>query len=94
MAVTPDGAFAYVTNHHSSNVSVIRTSDNTVVGSPIPVGAEPREVEITPDGAFAYVPTRDGVSIINLAHNVEAGRIQVGSVPGGWGSPPPGPSPV
>ena len=31
VAVTPDGAFAYVTNAVSNTVSVIRISDNTVV---------------------------------------------------------------
>ena len=38
---TPDGDFLYVTNTNSANVSVIRTSDNTVTGT-VAVGASPR----------------------------------------------------
>ena len=40
MAVTPDGAHAYVTNANGSTVSVIATASNTVVAT-IPVGNSP-----------------------------------------------------
>ena len=55
--VTPDGAFAYVTNRASNNVSVIDTSTNTVTAT-VPVGARPTNIIITPNGAFVYVGTR------------------------------------
>ena len=39
---------AYVANSGSENISVINTQTNQVVGSPITVGAEPRQIAITP----------------------------------------------
>src|ERR1700757_2345652 len=60
VAVTPNGAFAYVVNTThlglitSNNVSVINTATNSVVAT-IPVGGYPAGVAITPNGAFAYV---------------------------------------
>jgi YVTN family beta-propeller protein len=53
VAITPDGAFAYVTSL-SSTVSVIATATKTVIAT-IPVVGAPYHVAITPDGAFAYV---------------------------------------
>jgi len=40
VAITPNGAFAYVTNQSSNNVSVIDTTTNTVVAI-VPVGVGP-----------------------------------------------------
>ena len=45
---------AYVTNSFSSDVSVIRVADNSVIAT-IPVDERPQHVAITPDGRFAYV---------------------------------------
>ena len=75
---------AYVTNQFDDTVSVINTATNAVVGSPIPVGAEPSGVAITPDGAFAYVTNflGDNVSVINTATNAVVGSpIGVGDGP-------------
>ncbi len=47
VAITPDGAFAYVTNFNSNDVSVIATASNTVVAT-VPVGTLPTGVAITP----------------------------------------------
>jgi YVTN family beta-propeller protein len=47
VAFTPDGAYAYVANWGSNNVSVIATSTNSVVAT-VPVGANPRGVDIIP----------------------------------------------
>ncbi len=58
VAITSDGAFAYVTNRDSGTVSVIATATNTVVAT-VGVGTLPFGVAITPDGAFAYV-TNEG----------------------------------
>jgi YVTN family beta-propeller protein len=52
VAVTPDGAFAYVTNQATNNVSVINTATNAIVAT-IPVGNNPVGLAITPNGAFA-----------------------------------------
>jgi len=54
VAVTPNGAFAYVTNQGTNDVSVISTATNAVVAT-IPVGSNPLGLAITPDGAFAYI---------------------------------------
>ena len=57
VAITPDGAFAYVVNRgfgDPSDVSVIDTASNTVTAT-VTVGRRPTRVAITPDGAFAYV---------------------------------------
>jgi YVTN family beta-propeller protein len=42
VAVTPDGKHAYVANQNGGYVSVIDTATNTVVETPIPVGAVPQ----------------------------------------------------
>ena len=54
VAVTPNGAYAYVTNEGGDTVSVISTTTNTVAAT-ITVGNEPYGVAITPNGAYAYV---------------------------------------
>ncbi len=80
------GSFAYVTNNASHTVSVINTSDNTVVGDPIPVGYSPAGVAITPDGARAYVANMGSntVSVINTSDNTVVGDpIPVGNSPAG-----------
>jgi YVTN family beta-propeller protein len=79
-----DGALAYVTNSASNNVSVIRTSDNTVVAT-VTVGGAPFGVAVTPDGAFAYV-TNDGsnnVSVIRTSDNTVVATVAVGEIPFG-----------
>src|SRR5947208_1591959 len=54
VAVTPDGAFAYVGNTSTDTISVISTATNTVVATIVGPG-NPRGIAITPDGRFAYV---------------------------------------
>jgi YVTN family beta-propeller protein len=50
VAITPGGAFAYVTNTGSDKVSVIATATNTVVATvTVPLGSFPQGVAITPD---------------------------------------------
>ena len=57
MAITPNGAFAYVTNQNDNTVSVINTASNTVVGA-VPVGTKPYGVTVAPgddDSQFAQL---------------------------------------
>ena len=54
VAVTPNGSYVYVTNYHSDTVSVVQTSDNTVVDI-ISVGDFPRGVAVIPNGRYVYV---------------------------------------
>jgi len=53
VAITPNGAFAYVANFNSNSVSVISTVTNTVTAT-VAVGLV-RGLAITPNGARAYV---------------------------------------
>src|SRR5204863_509281 len=83
VAITPDSAFAYVVNHGDNTVSVIDTSSNTVVGSPIGVGSGPFGFAITPNGAFAYVADTnvDTVSVIDTSSNTVSSTIPGFSFP-------------
>jgi YVTN family beta-propeller protein len=84
VAITPDGAFAYVTNGLSDDVSVIATSTNTVVAT-VTSGDGPGGVAITHDGAFAYVANHisNSVSVIATSTNTVAATVTVGNGP--WG---------
>ena len=84
MAITPDGAFAYVANFNSGDVSVIETASNTVVAT-VPVGGWPVGVAITPDGAFVYVTNEESgnVSVIETATNTEVATFRRGVQPSG-----------
>jgi YVTN family beta-propeller protein len=79
-----DGAFAYVTNDGSDNVSVIRTSDNTVVAT-VAVGRAPVGVAVTSDGALVYVANEfsDNVSVIRTSDNTVVATVAVGTFPVG-----------
>lgn len=70
VAITPDGARAYVANSQSSSVSVIDTSSNSVVAT-VRVGNAPVAVAITPDGTRVYVANSNSssVSVIDAASN-------------------------
>jgi YVTN family beta-propeller protein len=82
VAVTPDGGTVYVAYDTSFDaISVIDTATDTVVGSPIPVGAYPGGVAVTPGGSKAYVANAhsNDVSVIDTATNKVVGSpIPVG----------------
>jgi YVTN family beta-propeller protein len=77
----------------SSNVSVIDTSTNTVVGAPILVGDSPSLVAVAPDGKHAYVTNlaSNNVSVFDTASDTVAATVPVGSNPVGVGIVPPPP---
>jgi YVTN family beta-propeller protein len=54
VAVSPNGARAYVTNSGSASASVINTATNTVIAT-IPVGDQPRGIDVAPEGSKVYV---------------------------------------
>lgn len=103
LAITPDGAFVYVINYVDGNlgtgtISIIRTSDNTVVGT-IPGFSGPFAIAITPNGRFAYVtnfgsnnfaPVGTTVSVVNLQTNTVIATIKVGTQPSGIAITPDG----
>src|SRR6266446_2353259 len=84
VAITPNGAFAYVANFNSNSVSVIDTATNTVTAT-VPVGINPLSVAITPNGAFAYVTnyTSASVSVISTTTNTVVATVATGSP--AWG---------
>src|SRR5882762_9932956 len=90
VAITPDGAFAYVTNSGwpigSNSVSVIDAASNTVVAT-IPVGSFPVAVAITPNGAVAYVANlnSNSVSVISTVTNTVTTTVPLGFGTGPWG---------
>jgi YVTN family beta-propeller protein len=76
LAITPDGAHAYVANAGSNNVSVIDTAlaltnpTNAVVATVfVAAGSAPYGVAISPDGRHAWVtePVRHAVGVIDTA---------------------------
>jgi YVTN family beta-propeller protein len=72
----------YVTNSIDNTVSVINTSNNTVVAT-IPVGANPIGIAVTPNGDFVYVGNRlaNTVSVISTATDTVVDTVTVGSSP-------------
>jgi YVTN family beta-propeller protein len=93
VAVTPDGSKVYVANFGSGTMSVIATTTNTVIGSPIAVGFRPQGVAVTPDSSKVYVANHidNTVSVIDTATNTVIGSpIAVGSEPEGVAVTPDG----
>jgi len=96
LAITPNGKFVYVANYVDGNpgtgtVSIIQTSDNTVVGT-IPGFSGPFNIVISADGTRAYVtnfgsnnfsPVGTTVSVIDLTTNQVIDSITVGTQPSG-----------
>jgi YVTN family beta-propeller protein len=92
IAVTPDGAKAYVANVVGDSVSVIDTSSRAVTSSPSI--ADPTALAVTPDGGDVYV-TQAGspgtVSVISTpTDEVAPGTIPVGYSPSGIAITPDG----
>jgi YVTN family beta-propeller protein len=85
ITVAYSGFYAYVANSGDDTVSVIRTSDNTVVGDPIGVGDYPTGIAITPDGSYVYVANMNSytVSVIRTSDNTVVETITVGKLPYG-----------
>jgi YVTN family beta-propeller protein len=85
--------FAFVGINKSNAVSVVNTTTNQRVGSPIEVGDGPSSVAITPDGRYAYVDNAFGasVSVIDTATRETVGEpIKVGGNPFGIAISPDG----
>jgi YVTN family beta-propeller protein len=85
VAVSPNGARAYVVNSFGGTLSVINTATNTVTAT-IPVSNNPRAVALSPDGTRAYVTnsaSNDFVAVIDTATNTTITTIPVGGIPNG-----------
>lgn len=79
VALTPDGATAYVTSEYSGTVTPVNTSTNTA-GPPIHAGPTPTWIATTPDGKTAYVTNQDTgtVTPISTATNTAGQPIHIG----------------
>jgi uncharacterized protein (TIGR03437 family) len=90
IAITPDGAFAYVANC-GGDVFVIDTATNKVATKFV-AGACPTGVAITPDGTRAYVTldNANSVAVIDTSSNTVMTKIAVGAGPGGIAITPDG----
>lgn len=103
LAITPDGQFVYVANYVDGNpgtgtISIIQTSNNTVVGT-INGLFGPFAIEITPNGKYALVtnfgsnnfaPIGTTLSIIKLRNNTIVKTITLGIQPSGLAITPDG----
>lgn len=80
VAISPDGATAYIANNLSKSVSVVSTATNTVTAT-ITVGTYPIGIKVSPDGSTVYVSNRGSntVSVISTATNAVTNTIAVGS---------------
>lgn len=76
VAVSPDGAHAYVADNSDGTVSVIDTATNTVTSS-IPLGSSLAGVAVSPDSARAYAAGVNSVSVIDTATNTIAAIIAI-----------------
>lgn len=92
IAISPDGKFVYVTHFDMMSmeyvVSVIQTSDNTVVDT-VEVQNQPTDIAVTPDSKFVYVVNGGGaidpiqspnstVSVIQTSDHTVIETINVG----------------
>ena len=103
LAITPDGNYVYVANYVDGNpgtgtISIIQTSNNTVVGT-INGLFGPFAIKITPNGKYAYVtnfgsnnfaPIGTTLSIIKLRNNSIIKTITLGIQPSGLAITPDG----
>ena len=76
VAVTPDGSHVYVANYGDDTVSVIQTSDNTVIET-ISVGPSPYGMAVTPDGRYVYVGNGNDNTVIQTSNNSVIDTISV-----------------
>ncbi|MFY9561809.1 MAG: beta-propeller fold lactonase family protein [Terriglobales bacterium] len=80
--------YAYVANINDNTVSVVNTSNNSVLTT-VPVGDGPWGVAVNQAGSFVYVANNhdsangDSVSVISTSTNTVVATIKVGTVPFG-----------
>ena len=77
-------AYAYATISGSNNVSVINTTNNTIVTT-VSVGSNPSGVGVSPNGTTVYTANNssNNVSVINTVTNTVTSTIGVGNYPVG-----------
>lgn len=91
VAISPDGLFAYITEHELDQVKEFSLETYAITNT-FDVGSDPTGLAILPDGSRLYVSnTADGsVSVIDLASGVVSPPVSVGSMPLGVAISPDG----
>ena len=74
IALSIDNQLVWTVNPDSDTVSVMRTDNNTIVGT-INVGDEPRSITLSPDNKLAYVANAadNGISVISITDATPTG---------------------
>ena len=82
MAITPNGAYVYVTNKGSDTVSRISTATNTITAT-VTVGRRPVRGGGHPQRRRTSIVTKVGrtVSVITTATNTVTATVTVGTRP-------------
>ncbi len=77
------GGGLFVGNTGDGTVSVVDTASGSVVGAPIPVGAQPSGLATSPDGTRLYVADSgsDDVTVIDTATRAVVATVPVGRAP-------------
>lgn len=83
IALSPDGARAYVTNGREGSIAVIDVASQRLERSIPDVGARPWGIAITSDGRTLYVAASPDLAVVDAASGAIVKRIPVGRGP--WG---------
>jgi YVTN family beta-propeller protein len=83
IALNPSMSKIYVTNHNSTNISVIDSITNVVTGT-ISVGSNPEGIAVNPEGTRIYVANygSGSLSVIDATTNSVISTLSVGQQPG------------
>jgi YVTN family beta-propeller protein len=88
IAITPDGAYAYVTNFDlvpNAALFVINVATRTLINTIAPIQALPERVRITPDGTQAWVTSLTGNSVFIYDVLTNQAATHILNIPGAWG---------
>ena len=82
IAVTPDGAKAYVINSSVGSVTVIDTATDTVITTITGIGTAPQSIAMHPSGSYAYVANTGSNSISRIDTDTDTASTLSLSGPG------------
>ncbi|MCX7784785.1 MAG: YncE family protein [candidate division WOR-3 bacterium] len=80
IAALPNNNYVYVANYGNDSISVIQTSNNSVIGK-FYVGENPYGLCVHPNGQYLYVTTKDDVTVIRTLDNLIVGQIPISQSP-------------